>query len=150
MEADVDCHRLTWSSFTSQNSNSHALFRLCSHYNVVLTQHGRLDGIVIDQSWIFTSLRGDSSSSPYLFISAAVRIPGQTSPRYHKEPFRYVMLHSRRNQRSYVWTDTVDKQDTKCGHLRTTFAVFICLSSKFAGWLNFVFKTVVCFFVFRF
>ena len=28
-EADVDCHRLTWSSFTSQNSKTHALFRLC-------------------------------------------------------------------------------------------------------------------------
>ena len=32
-------------------------------------------------------------------------------------------------------TYTVGKQDAKCGHLGTTFAVFICLSSKaFAGW----------------
>ena len=28
MVADVDCHRLTCSSFTSQNSKMHALFRL--------------------------------------------------------------------------------------------------------------------------
>ena len=28
MEADVDCHRLTSSSFSSQNSKTHALFRL--------------------------------------------------------------------------------------------------------------------------
>ena len=32
-------------------------------------------------------------------------------------------------------TYTVGKQDAKCGHLGTTFAVFIRLSSKeFAGW----------------
>ena len=32
-------------------------------------------------------------------------------------------------------TYTVGKQDAKCGHLGTTFADFICLSSKaFAGW----------------
>ena len=29
MEADIDCHKLTWSNFTSQNSKTHALFRLC-------------------------------------------------------------------------------------------------------------------------
>ena len=122
--------------------------RLCSHYNVVLTQHGRLDGIVIDQSWIFTSLQGDSSSSPYLFISAAVRIPGQTSLRYPKNlsdmwcstraEINVLMCEQTR------WTNRTP--NVAC--LRTTFAVFIRLSSKFAGWLNFVFQTVVCFFCF--
>ena len=29
---------------------------------------------------------------------------------------------------------TVGKQDAKCDHLGTTFAVFIRLSSKSAGW----------------
>ena len=29
---------------------------------------------------------------------------------------------------------TVGKQDAKCGYLGTTCAVFICVSSKFAGW----------------
>ena len=28
VEADIDCHRLTYSSFTSQNSTTYALFRL--------------------------------------------------------------------------------------------------------------------------
>ena len=32
MEADVDCHRLTLSSFSSQNSKTHALFRLSFVY----------------------------------------------------------------------------------------------------------------------
>ena len=29
VEANVDCHRLTWSSFSSQDSKTHPLFRLC-------------------------------------------------------------------------------------------------------------------------
>ena len=29
MEADVDCHRLTWSTFSSQNSKTYDPFRLC-------------------------------------------------------------------------------------------------------------------------
>ena len=37
------------------------------------------------------------------------------------------------------------------GHLGTTFAVFICLSSKeFAGWCDFVFQTIVCLLFFNF
>ena len=48
-------------------------------------------------------------------------------------------------------TYTVGKQDAKCGHLGTTFAVFICLSSKaFAGWQDFVFQTIVCLLFFDF
>ena len=38
---------------------------------------------------------------------------------------------------------TVGKQDAKCGHLGTTFAVFIHLSSTFAGWWNFVFQKII-------
>ena len=33
MEADVDCHRLTLSSFSSQNSKTHAIF--CLRYVLI-------------------------------------------------------------------------------------------------------------------
>ena len=42
---------------------------------------------------------------------------------------------------------TVGKQDAKCGHLGTTFAVFIHLSSTFAGWWNFVFQKIIIMFI---
>ena len=46
-----------------------------------------------------------------------------------------------------LWTVYIlGKEDAKCGHLGTTsFAVFVRLSSKFAGWSNFVFQTIAFF-----
>ena len=49
-----------------------------------------------------------------------------------------------------LFSFTVGKQDAKRGHLGTTFAVFIRLSSTFAGWWNFVFQTIICFLFFDF
>ena len=70
-------------------------------------------------SWIVTSVSVESSPRYYLLTSATVRVPVHTAPKYGTKTIRYVTLHynrrrmrnfaplqkSRRNHRSYVWTD---------------------------------------------
>ena len=45
------------------------------------------------QSWIITSVSGDSSPCSHFFTSATVRIPVHSTPKYSTEPIRYVTLH---------------------------------------------------------
>lgn len=56
---------------------------------------------------------------------------------------RIIIFLAKRNFYLMLFLFTVGKQDAKCGHLGTTFAVFIHLSSTFAGWWNFVFQTII-------
>ena len=59
MEADVDCHRLTWSSFSYQNSKTHILFRLRfvtlrSDYNLEVSFHFHLTLLLLNVIKMFT------------------------------------------------------------------------------------------------
>ena len=70
-------------------------------------------------SWIVTSVSVESSPRYYLLTSATVRVPVHTAPKCGTKTIGYVKFHykhrhmrsfdqlkkSRRNHRSYVWTD---------------------------------------------